>query len=138
VKKLAPPRWSALRTDSIARLLPLGAVWNKLVKPIPINLHHYGDTSAITFDVPRSSNETSPARRRRVRALCPFRRLEPRARYRIDHLFDGDLLGIERNDRFFLTKTDVGSIHALQPFQGLLDRDGSRASRHALDRKDNR
>ncbi len=32
----------------------LRAVSEKLAKPIPIDLHHHGDTSTITFDVARS------------------------------------------------------------------------------------
>ena len=70
--------------------------------------------------------------------MCSFdRRLKPGASYSVNHLLDRDPFRIEANDRFFRTKAHVRPIHALQPFQGLFDRDGSRTSRHALDRKDN-
>ena len=66
------------------------------------------------------------------------RRAKAGAGHGVDHLLDRDLLRIECNDRFFRTKAHVRPIHALQPFQGLLDRDGSGASGHPLDREDNR
>ena len=71
--------------------------------------------------------------------LCSLdRRLKAGASHGINHLLDRDLFGIERNDRFLRTKAHVGSTHALQPFQGLLDRDGSGTSRHPLDRENDR
>jgi hypothetical protein len=71
--------------------------------------------------------------------LYPFdRRLKAGASHGVNHLRDRDLFGIERNDRFFRTKAHVRPIHTLQPFQGLLDRDGSGASRHPLNRENHR
>jgi hypothetical protein len=54
----------------------------------------------------------------------------------VNHLLNGDLNWIERDDRLFRSKAHVGPTHTLQPFQGLLDRDGSAASRHPLYRED--
>ena len=56
----------------------------------------------------------------------------------LEHLLDSDAFGVEGNDRLFRTKAHVRPIHAFQPFQGLLDRDGSGASRHSLDRENDR
>ena len=61
--------------------------------------------------------------------------MKARAGHRVNHLFHRDALGIESDHGFFRTKAHVRPIHALQPLQGLLDRDGSGASRHALDRE---
>ena len=60
------------------------------------------------------------------------------AGHRVNHLLHRDALGIESDHGFFRTKAHVRPIHALQPFQGLLDRDRSAASRHPLHREDDR
>ena len=64
------------------------------------------------------------------------RRAEANALHRRDHLLDGDLGGVEGHDRFLRLEADVRPIHALQPFQGLLDRDGSGPSRHSINGED--
>jgi hypothetical protein len=58
--------------------------------------------------------------------------------YGLSHLVDGYLPGVECHDRFLRLETHVGSTHTLQPFQGLLDRDGSGTSRHAVHREHDR
>src|SRR5881628_2460360 len=63
---------------------------------------------------------------------CP----KAEAIHRVNHLLDGNLRGVERDRRFFRSKTHIRSTHTLQPFQGLLDRDGSAPSRHPLDCQD--
>ena len=80
----------------------------------------------------------SAARRRWGRRLSFDRRVKAGASHGINHLLDRHVFGIERNDRFLRTKAHVRSTHALQPFQGLLDRDGSGTSRHPLDRENDR
>ena len=76
----------------------------------------------------------SASRRRRHRSLdrCP----KAEAIHGVNHLLDGNLRGVERDRRFFRSKTHIRSTHTLQPFQGLLDRDGSAPSRHPLDCQD--
>src|SRR5215471_9582890 len=57
--------------------------------------------------------------------LLPLqRRAEAKTTYGGDHLLDGDLGGVEGHDRFLRLEAYVRPIHDLQPFQGLLDRDG--------------
>src|SRR5215468_11977728 len=69
--------------------------------------------------------------------LLPLqRRAEAKTTYGGDHLLDGDLGGIEGHDRFLRLETYVRPIHAIQPFQGLLDRDGSGPSRHSINGED--
>ena len=58
--------------------------------------------------------------------------------YGLDHLRDRNLRGIERHEGFLRLETHVGSTHTFQPFQGLLDRDGSGTSRHTLNGEDDR
>ncbi len=62
--------------------------------------------------------------------------VEAEAIHGINHLLDGDLGGFEHDDRLSRSKAHVCPTHTLQPFQGLLDRDGSAASRHPFDRED--
>jgi hypothetical protein len=62
---------------------------------------------------------------------------EAKTTYGGDHLLDGDLCGVEGHGRFLRFEAYVGSIHALQPFQGRLDRDGSGPSRHSINGEDN-
>ena len=64
------------------------------------------------------------------------RRAEAETLYGRDHLLDGDLGGVEGHDRLLRLEAYVCPIHALQPFQGLLDRDGSGPSRHSINGED--
>ena len=66
------------------------------------------------------------------------RRAEAKAINSRDHLLDGDLGGVEGHYRLLSLEAYVCTIHALQPFQGLLDRDGSGTSRHAVHREHDR
>ena len=69
--------------------------------------------------------------------LLPLqRRAEAKTTYGGDHLLDGDLGGVEGHDRFLRLEAYVRPIHAIQPFQGLLDRDGSGPSRHSINGED--
>lgn len=52
---------------------------------------------------------------------------------RLDELLDANLGGIERHSGSLVPKAHVGPTHTLEPFQGSLDRHGSRPSGHALD-----
>ena len=71
--------------------------------------------------------------------LLPLqRRAEAKTTYGGDHLLDGDLGGVEGHDRFLRLEAYVRPIHALQPFQGLLDRDRSGASGHPVHGEDDR
>ena len=60
------------------------------------------------------------------------RRAEAKTIYGRDHLLDGDLGGVEGHHCLLRLEAYICSIHALQPFQGLLDRDGSGPSRHSI------
>lgn len=51
----------------------------------------------------------------------------------LDHLLDSHNTLFIRYAGEFLLKTHVCACDALQPFQGLLDHEGSGASRHAVD-----
>jgi len=81
--------------------------------------------------MPHSARAASASRRRRPRFLdrCP----KAEAIHGVNHLVDGHLRGVERDGRFFRSKAHIRATHTLQPFQGLLDRDGSGPSRHPLD-----
>lgn len=78
------------------------------------------------------------SRMQRWRRRTLQRRAEPETIYGLDHLRDRDLRRIEGHDRLLRLEAHVCSTHAFQPFQGLLDRDGSGASRHAVDPEDDR
>jgi hypothetical protein len=64
------------------------------------------------------------------------RRAEAKTPYGRDHLLDGDLSGVESHDRLLRLEAYVCPVHALQPFQGLLDRDWSGPSRHSINGED--
>jgi hypothetical protein len=64
------------------------------------------------------------------------RRAEAKTLSGRDHLLDGDLSGVESHDRLLRLEAYVCPVHALQPFQGLLDRDGSGPSRHPINGED--
>jgi len=82
------------------------------------------------------SNVPGPDNGRLLSAWLPLLRLPRRAKaktlYGHDHLLDGDLSGVVGHHRLLRLETYICAIHALQPFQGLLDRDGSGSSRHPL------
>jgi hypothetical protein len=68
--------------------------------------------------------------------LLPQRRAEAKTPYGRDHLLDGNLGGVEGHHRLLRPEAYVCPIHALQPFQGLFDRDGSGPSRHSINSQD--
>jgi hypothetical protein len=72
------------------------------------------------------------------RCLLPLlpRRAEAKTLYGHDHLLDGDLGGVEGHYRLLRLEAYICAIHALQPFQGLLDRDRSGPSRHSINGED--
>lgn len=81
-----------------------------------------------------------PATIDRCRHTCLLvllqRRAETKTIYGRDHLLDADLGGVEDHHRLLRPEVHICPIHALQPFQGLLDRDGSGPSRHSIDGED--
>jgi len=56
------------------------------------------------------------------------------AAYRFDQLLDRHVGRVEDDPRVLVTEAHLRPTHALEPFQGSLDRDGSGPSRHPLDR----
>jgi hypothetical protein len=68
--------------------------------------------------------------------LLPQSRAEAKTIYGRDHLLDADRGGVEGHHRLLRLEAYIGPTHALQPFQGLLDRDGSGPSRHSIDGED--
>jgi hypothetical protein len=56
----------------------------------------------------------------------------------LDHLRDRHGGWVERHDRFLCFEAHIRPTHALQPFQGLLDRDRSGASGHPVHGEDDR
>ncbi len=57
---------------------------------------------------------------------------ESRALYGLDHLLYGHDAFLIRHAGEFLFETHFCALDALQPFQGLLDHEGSGPSRHAV------
>ena len=78
------------------------------------------------------------AKERQSHSRLPLlqRRAETKTIYGRDHLLDGDLGGVKGHHRLLRLETYICPIHAIQPFQGLLDRDGSGPSRHSIDGED--
>ena len=76
--------------------------------------------------------------RRRLLTLPLDRRAEPGSVHGGDHLLHRDLRRVVNHARLLVAEAHVRPRHALEPFQGPLDRQGSRPSRHALDREHDR
>jgi glucose 1-dehydrogenase len=112
-----------------------------LSDPVPVDLLRHRDLLScapdalppVRFPWPLAGSAPVPGR---CRSFCSLDRgTEPESIHGVHHVFDADLRRIERDDRLFRTKAHVRSTYTLQPFQGLLDRDGSGASRHPVHRE---
>jgi MerR family transcriptional regulator, mercuric resistance operon regulatory protein len=66
------------------------------------------------------------------------RGMEPQFLHGLDQLIHAHPRGVERDARLLVAEAHLRRTHALEPFQGSLDRQRSHASRHAADRQHDR